>query len=484
VWQIEHPGSWLWEVGDLREDLYLQVSGPTEAEHHWRQTLRPGERYTTVGVAVAVVDGDLTDGLRALTAYRRILRRPSADLRELPVIFNDYMNCLMGDPTEDALAPLIDVAADVGCDTFVIDAGWYSDDPGWWDTVGAWQPSTARFPSGLATTTQRIRDAGMVPGLWLEPEVIGVHSPIADELPDDAFFQVGGERIAENGRYHLDFRCDAVRAYLDAVVDRLVTTYGLGYFKLDYNINLPGTDGGARPGRPESPGAGLVGHGRAYLAWLDGVLDRHPDLVLENCASGGMRMDYAILSRLQLQSTSDQRDHLRYAAIAAAAPSAVTPEQSAVWAYPQPGHSPEEATFCLVNALLGRIHLSGRIDRMDPAQRERVRQALRLYKEYRPLLATGLPYWPLGLPGWYDGWLALAIAGERECLLAVWCREPGGGERTLRLPWLRTDGGSSWRVVPAFPTDLPTVLAWSPQDGDLRIALGGGPAARLLRFAR
>ena len=66
------------------------------------------------------------------------------------------------------------------------------------------------------------------------------------------------------------------------------------------------------------------------------MLDRHPGLIIENCASGGMRTDYAMLSRLQLQSTSDQQDFLRYPPIAAAAPAAITPEQAAIWAYPQP----------------------------------------------------------------------------------------------------------------------------------------------------
>jgi alpha-galactosidase len=460
VWQIEHHGGWHWEVGDLDRSLYLAVAGPTDQEHQWRQPLAPGERFSTVPVAIAVTPGDLTDGLRVLTGYRRAIRRPSADNERLPVIFNDYMNCLMGDPTEEKVAPLVDAAAEVGAEYFVIDAGWYADDGGWWDTVGEWEPSAVRFPNGLGTTLRRIRDVGMVPGLWLEPEVIGVRSPLVRKLPADAFFTDAGRPRQENGRFHLDYRSAEVRRRMDGVVDRLVREYGVGYLKLDYNIDI-------------FPGAGLLGHNRAYLSWLDGVLDRHPGLVLENCASGGMRMDYALLCRLSLQSTSDQTDHVRYAAIAAAAPSAVTPEQGAVWAYPQPEHSPEEASFCLVNALLGRVHLSGRIDLMSGEQRVRVRAALDVYKQNRPLLASGCPQWPLGLPGWYDEWLALAIDGGDQSLLAVWYRGAGPGHITLP----RTSG----RAEVLFPTDLPSDLTRS---GDtLRLALPSGPAARLIRLS-
>ena len=495
AWQVEHCGSWHWEIGDLYQDLYLQVSGPTDAEHQWRAPLAHGERFETVPVAITVTAGGLHEGLRQLTAYRRKIRRACTDNTELPVIFNDYMNCLWGNPTQERLAPLISAAAEVGAEYFVIDAGWYAEiDENWWDTVGAWQPSEGRFPDGLPATLERIRAAGMVPGLWLEPEVIGVRSPVADRLPAEAFFTRGGVRVAENGRYHLDLRSAAAREHLDEVVDRLVGEYGAGYLKLDYNISLAGTDAGG-----DSPGAGLLRHNRAYLAWLDAVLERHPTLVLENCSSGGMRMDYGLLARLPLQSTSDQSDFLRYATIAAAAPSAVTPEQGAVWAYPLPDQSAEEISFCMVNAALGRVHLSGLIDEMTPDQRDRIRAALGVYRRSRDVIATGAPHWPLGLPGWHDPWVALALAVHDECLVAVWCRDPAGGEVTLRLPGL---AGPGWRAEPLFPVDLPCQLGWAPGEfgapgapgapgefgaaGELCLVVRvpAGPAARLIRVWR
>ena len=73
---------------------------------------------------------------------------------------------------------------------------------------------------------------------------------------------------------------------------------------------------------------------KAYLAWLDGVFARYPELIIENCSSGGMRIDYAMLSRYSIQSTSDQDDYRRYATIAANAPTGLCPEQSAIWSYP------------------------------------------------------------------------------------------------------------------------------------------------------
>src|SRR5690606_33646092 len=103
-----------------------------------------------------------------------------------------------------------------------------------------------------------------------------------------------------------------------------------------------------------------------------------------------------------IQSTSDNQDPLLYAAIAAAAPTAVTPEQGAVWAYPDHRWSRQRNAFTLVNSLLGRVHLGGRLDLLDAAQADDVRAAMEVYKGIRADLRHALPFWPLGLPGWRD----------------------------------------------------------------------------------
>ena len=116
----------------------------------------------------------------------------------------------------------------------------------------------------------------------------------------------------------------------------------------------------------DSFGDGLLQHERAYLDWLDKVFERYPDLVIENCSSGGLRMDYALLSRCSIQSTSDQEDYHSYAMIAANAPTAVTPEQAAVWSYPLKDAGREECIFNMVNAMMLRIHQSGHLAEISP----------------------------------------------------------------------------------------------------------------------
>jgi alpha-galactosidase len=149
------------------------------------------------------------------------------------------MNTINGDPTTDKLLPLIDAAAEVGAEIFCIDCGWYDDSGDWWPSVGEWKPSGTRFPNGIDEVINAIKDAGMIPGLWIEPEVVGVKSPVTRHLPDSAFFQRNGHRIVEQERYMLDLRDDSARNHLDEVIDRLVGTMALDILNL-ITMFLPG----------------------------------------------------------------------------------------------------------------------------------------------------------------------------------------------------------------------------------------------------
>lgn len=462
TWQIETSASWHWEISDIGGQFYLQLSGPSYQEHQFLKSIAPGETFESVPCALAVARGGIQEGIRALTRYRRIIRRMGADNERPSVIFNDYMNCLMGDPTTEKLMPLIDAAAEVGCRYFCIDAGWYSDGE-WWDGVGEWLPSKARFPGGIMEPIRRIREKGMIPGLWLEPEVMGIHCPLAEKVPGDWFFQRNGHPVIDHGRYQLDFRNTEVTAYLDRVIDRPVREYGVGYIKMDYNINA-GT--GTRL-HADSPGDGLLQHTRAYLDWLQGVLTRYPDLVLENCSSGGMRMEYSLLSHYAIQSVTDQTDYLKMAAIACNCMTAVTPEQAAIWSYPLADGDEEETAFNMVSAMLLRIHQSGHLSSLSPERLGLVRDGIACHLSIADDVKTGVPFWPIGLATMRDDFMSVGVDCGNKKYLAVWCAQ-GGGKITLPL-----EGGA---VRCIYPTTLPTEYALDTANQTLTLRMRPGTA--------
>lgn len=451
-WQIEHNGSWYWEVSNIGEhgnvatDVYAYLGGPDDLHAQAWKNLEPGESYQTVPVAIGCVRGDFGDAVRSLTEYRRqICVQPRATkFGNCPVIFNDFMNCLWGDPTQEKELPLIDAAAAAGCEYFVIDAGWYAErNEDWSATVGSWQPSKTRWPRGIRYVLDRIREKGMVPGLWLEPEVAGIHSKLAQK-PDDWFFMRHGRRVEKNSRLLLDFRNPQVLLYIDSVIERLVKEYGVGYIKMDYNTDgLEGTDQHA-----DSFGQGLLEHNRAVTAWLDRILERYPDLILENCGSGGGRMDYAMLSRMHLQSCTDQEEYLSLPAIATGASAGVIPMQLAIWSYPRKGADADQASFNMATAMLCRIHQSGNLASLSPEAAAQVLEGIRIYKEIiRQHITNSVPFYPLGMPDVTDMNLPIAfgIRSEHQIFMAVWRID---GPRKIHVPYV------AGQVELLYPTSL------------------------------
>ena len=437
-WQIEHNGSWYWEVSNVSasnnyaDDVYAYLGGPDDLHSATWQQLKPGETFETVPVAIGCVHGGFNEAVEALTRYRRVVCEQSRKRNsQCPVIFNDYMNCLWGDPTEQKEMPLIAAAAKAGCEYFVIDAGWYADiKEDWSQTIGSWQPSPTRWPRGLKFVLDQIRGNGMTPGVWLEPEVAGAKSLLAQK-PDNWFFMRHGKRVLKNSRFLLDFRNLAVRAYLDQVIARLVNEYGVGYIKMDYNVDsLQGTELNA-----DSFGQGLLEHNRAHLAWLDNILNRYPNLTIENCGSGGGRMDYAMLRRFQIQSMTDQEDYLKLPAILVGASAAVLPEQLAVWSYPLANSDADQASFNMVTAMLCRIHQSGRLDSLSEKAWKQVAEGIRVYKEVlRKNIPEAVPFYPLGLSDVTNRnvSVALGMGVPAQTLVGVWRID---GPATTKVPW-------------------------------------------------
>lgn len=473
-WQIEQNGSWEWEIGDQDGHLYLSLGGPNELYSHWFVDLQPGQSFTTVPAAVGVSLGGFDGSMAALTRYRRKIRRPNEDNEKLRVIFNDYMNCLFAEPTTEKEIPLIDEAARAGAEYYCIDAGWYAAG-WWWDSVGEWKESKERFPNGLHEVTDYIRSKGMIPGLWLELEVMGIHCQKAAEVPDDWFFVRHGKRVFDRSRYQLDYRNPDVRQYATDTIDRLIRDYGIGYIKMDYNIEPGiGTELAA-----DSVGEGLLEHERAYLAWLEGIFRKYPDLVIENCSSGGLRMDYAMLSRYSIQSTSDETDYKLYATIAANSPSALTPEQSAIWSYPLPEGDREEVVFNMINAMLLRIHQSGHLNQLSEERKALVKEGLDVYKSYREEIRDAVPFWPLGLSQFEDEWVSLGLLCEKKIYLAVWRREGSSSTCTLPVDY----AGEDVRVRCIYPSYDEIACSWSPEMGQLTVCFNRQNMARLYELS-
>ncbi len=452
-WDVEGSLSWNWEVSTVGGKLYLAAGGHSLQETGWQKDLKPGESYQTPAVFVTEGKG-IETVFGQVTDYRRAARRYDPETFGISCVFNDYMNCLDTDPTTEKELPLIECAARLGCKYYMIDAGWYTDGF-WWDDTGQWFAARNRFTGGLKYVLDRIRARGMVPGLWVEIEVMSAEQEYTKRLPDDWFFMRNGKRVVDNSRCILNFANPQVRKFADEVMERLIGEYGAGYIKMDHNVN-----GGAGTGT-KNFAAGLEEHWRWFCIWLDGVQKRYPHVIFESCASGGLRMEYGLLSRCHLQSTSDQTDCFRYACIAANCVTAVLPEQAGVWSYPCGGQDLEQVAFNMVNAVLLRVYQSGRADLLEEDAFSLVQEGIAVNASLKELIFHGKPFWPCGFAQQEQNVYAFGLYGGGKRMLCIWNK---GNEKTWEIS-LRQYGVR--RVSVLYPKRLKTDYDF--EDGVLKI---------------
>ncbi|HXH36503.1 MAG TPA: hypothetical protein VNJ54_19155 [Plantibacter sp.] len=163
----------------------------------------------------------------------------------------------------------------------------------------------------------------------------------------------------------------------------------------------------------------------------------------------------------------------------AAAPASMLPEQAGNWAYPLSGSGREAMVFALVNGVLGRMYLSGYLNRMTPDEVSIVREAVAAQRAVVADIEASLPFWPLGLPGWEDRWVSLGLRHAGGARISLWRRPGAPSVVVLPLPAYR---GRELTVQPFFPADSDGwSWQWDAPTGELTVTVAvQAPTARVL----
>jgi len=384
VWaaQLAWAGSWQMEISRSHDDLCLSGGLADREFGHWMKVLQPGETLHAPPAYLTCVSGSLDDACDALTAlqHRAADRAPETE-RDLPIIFNEWCTT-WGDPSHEKLTAIADCIKDLGIRYLVIDAGWYRSVGAWHQEQGDWRPSPKLFPDGLAATAAAIRERGLLPGLWFEMEVAGSEAAAFERT--DHLLQRDGSPITSNNRRFWDLNDPWVRDYLSRRVIGLLRDCQFEYLKVDYNDTIGiGTD------HPDSLGEGLRRQTQGTYWLFDEIRSSLPHLVIENCSSGGHRLEPSLLGRTAMSSFSDAHELPEIPIIAAALHRLALPRQLQIWAVLHPTDSQRRLIFSLAATFLGRMCLSGGVTGLEQAQWDIVRQAITLYQQAVPVIKHG-----------------------------------------------------------------------------------------------
>jgi alpha-galactosidase len=350
--------------------------------------MEPHETVKTPTVHIGMLFGGLDEAVQAMHMHlRRSFMSPQARGRGCWV--ETGAGATEAEPREGMTMAytyrMIEDAAFMGVEVFFFDAGWYVPPKvtgaDWWDHVGDWYWDKTRFKEGVKPIRDRVREKGMLFGLWMDSERIGKLSQAAKDHPDWIATNYTG---AKNKLNMLDLTNPAAAKWMEDEIARVIEDNECDFYRLDYNVC--GVYDGISDGISCSVEDDLVvnNYWKYYdvlYAIYERLRARFPDVIFENCASGGGRTDIGIVSRFNHTWISDWMAPPRNFRITSGMSIALPPEYIDRCIGNFPGSLQFQARLLLfARPTIGQLYSIGA--EMNPGQMGIVRHMIELYKDF------------------------------------------------------------------------------------------------------
>jgi alpha-galactosidase len=401
--------------------------------------LQPGASIVLPTMEFTAAKGDLDDVSNQLHRYQRQYVYPQSSADRPPLVqFNSWYP-FPGKPTISDMVRLADVASALGAEVLVLDSGWYNR-VDWSKELGDYEPDPIAFPHGLEELSSYVLSKGMKFGLWMEIENIGSKSHLYERHPEWCL-SYNGAPIHDSERCQLDFAKTEVRQWATSTVDRLINRYQLSWIKIDYNLDISNS---FDPHGEERPGNILYQHVMHYYAWLDSVRAVHPDLIIENCSSGGLRFDTGILSHTDTNWLSDDVDPVKSLQLGFGCTIQFSPVVCNHWMVGDTDAGKVDLTkpagwwdFMFRVPMNGQFGISSRVFEWSQSLRDRAAANILLYKQIRQTITGADTYHLTAEPSRTrpTGWMAIEYVSpdNQHAVITAYRLRKGTATRTFKL---------------------------------------------------
>jgi len=347
--------------------------------------LAPGQTYASPKLYAAYSDAGFSglsrgyhDWMRARPEHARLRAKPR------PVHYNTW-EAVYFDHDQETLAKLVDAAAAIGAERFVLDDGWFKGRRDDTAGLGDWFVDTAIYPHGLKPLIERVLASGMEFGLWVEPEMVNPASELFVAHPEWVLGCPPAPQLSFRNQLVLDFGRPEVREHLYARLDALLTEHPIAYLKWDMNRDI------SHPGGADGT-AGAHAHVEGLYEVLDRLRAAHPGVEIESCASGGGRADFGVLERTDRVWTSDSNDALDRLSIQKGASLFLPAELMGAHVGPTDCHITGRRVSMATRvstALFGHFGIEANLLALTDAERAELAEGVALHKDLRALIHTG-----------------------------------------------------------------------------------------------
>lgn len=382
---LAHNASWQMEIYRRGDDIQFSGGIADREFGHWTKTVKSGESFATPRAILTVAKGDSECNVfqRLTNEGQKYLGKLPESEDTLPVMFNEYCTT-WGCPSYELISQIAEKIKGHGFEYFVIDAGWYKSDTVPWDlSMGDYVPSKTLFPDGIDKAVKVINEAGMKAGLWFEVDNVGEASEAYKDT--EHLLKRDGSIFETMRRRFWDLRKSGTIDILSKRVIGTLRDNGFEYIKIDCNDTLGiGVDGA------ESLGEGLRQNQEASIGFIRKIKEEIPGIIVENCASGGHKIEPLMLSECSMASFSDAHEQREIPIIAANLHRVILPAQSQIWAVVRSDDSLKRIVYTMAATFLGRMCVSGDVTKLDDKQWELIDEGIAFYKMISPIIKNGV----------------------------------------------------------------------------------------------
>ena len=433
-----YSGNFIAQVEKSQFDSVRMTMGIHPEGFTWK--LEPGEKFTAPEVVMVYS----AEGLGKMTRtfhdlYREHLIRSPYLHQKRPILINNW-EATYFDFDEKKLLEIAKEASELGIEMLVMDDGWFGRRSNDDSSLGDWFVNEEKLKGGLHALVENVKKLGMKFGIWVEPEMISPESELYQKHPDWAI-QIPGRDITQSrAQYVLDLSREEV---VDAVYDMIANVLrsaDISYVKWDMNRQIATIGSSALPADRQ----GELSH--RYILGVYRMQERlitdFPDLLLENCASGGGRFDPGMLYYSPQIWCSDDTDAVERLAIQEG--TALIYPVSAIGAHVSvcPNHTVGRTTPFETRgdvALLGTFGYELDITKLTEEEKEQVKCQVEKYHKYNGLIREG-DYYRLASAeenGYYDSWMIADKDRSRALVFYVQVRARANAKsRFVRLAGL------------------------------------------------
>lgn len=307
-----------------------------------------------------------------------------------PIIYNTWYPYEFS-IDEKKLIDFIPKAKYIGAELYVIDDGWMKGRINEKHGLGDWFIDDERFPHGLGYISDKAHEAGLLFGLWVEPEMVDPDSELYRAHPDWVLSDPNRELTLQRHQLVLDMSRDDITDWAIDWLDRLIIEAKLDYLKWDMNR--------------EASELGAYHHERGtaikYMRNIERIWkhlnERFPDLLLENCASGGGRADYGMLPYADRVNRSDNADPIDVMLLHEGYSTLFVPKLAggAGNVSPSPNHMNKRSVpldFRINSGMTGSMSIGVNLLKSDQTELDALKAAVGRFKELRPALQDSYVY--------------------------------------------------------------------------------------------